>query len=184
VEEQPDIPTSVRFPIERLTAHFGAQCEKLRESPYFTSTFAYMLAFAVLGIVERRHDPHVPEPGEAIHVCGVEMLNGEEYAFQRSCAEFLCGYVLGHGISLVIPARSALLESDGMYGYVRGESLELLARMRGYYSDRKRLQITKRDEAAARREQAKADWNSADGAIQTFDWLLNHLQYIGRGGKV
>lgn len=171
VEPWPDVPMARRFPTEQVRAWAWERCAKLEERPYFTSTFAHMLLYAIIGIVERRADPWVPEPGEAIHVCGVEMLNGEEYAYQRSCAEFYCGWTLGRGIELRIPPRSALLESDGVYGYEHGESLEMLSRMRGYY-EHKRQEF--RDEAVAARRRhnmAKADWNTQDGAVQLLDAL-------------
>lgn len=184
IKREDDIPCSVRFPVEEVTAFMGAYCGKISANPYFTSTFAYMLAWAVLGIVRRRKDQNVPEPGEEIHICGVEMLNGEEYAYQRSNAEFMTGVALGYRIPVFIPTRSALLESDGMYGYEKAESLELLGRMRQYYEDRKKKALTDRDAAAIRRDQAKADWNTHDGAAQAMDWAINHLTYLIRGGKV
>jgi hypothetical protein len=184
VQTHPDIPMSRRMPVEILKHFLGPLCEKLARTPYYTSTFAFMIATAVMGIVQRRHDPHVPEPGEVIHIAGVEMLNGEEYAYQRSCAEFWCGVVLGYGIELVIPSRSALLESDGLYGYARPESLELLVRMRAYYDDLKKQSIAKRDDAAARRNQAMSDYQTYDGAAQGIDKILNHITYLVRGGKV
>jgi hypothetical protein len=183
-EAQPDIPMSQRMPIERLVQYFGLQCKKFTRTPYFTSTFAFMIATAVMGIEQRRADPRVPEPGERIIVAGVEMLNGEEYAYQRSCAEFWCGVVLGRGIELYVPPRSALLESDGMYGYTQPESLELLQRMHAYYSDMKAKALEKREEAATRRNQAMSDYQTYDGAAQGIDRILNHLVYLKRGGKV
>jgi hypothetical protein len=184
VEAQADIPMSRRMPIEILRTWLAPLCEKWARQPYYTSTFAFMIATAVMGIVARRIDPRVPEPGEVIHLAGIEMLNGEEYAYQRSCAEFCCGLVIGHGIRLVIPDRSALLESDGMYGYARPESLELLIRMRAYYGDLKAQALAKRDEAATRRDQAKADYGTYDGAAQGIDKIVNHMTYLVRGGKV
>lgn len=184
VEAQSDIPMSRRFPVEILKDYLGPLCEKLEHTPYYTSTFAFMIATAIMGIVQRRAHPDVPEPGEEITIAGVEMLNGEEYAYQRSCAEFWSGVVLGKGIRLVVPSRSALLESDGLYGYAHPESLELLQRMSAYYDDWKKQAIAKRDEAAQRREQAKADWNAHDASVQTLDRILNHLTYLKRGGKV
>lgn len=171
VTQWPDVPMSREFPHDAVKAYAWQRCAKLEESPYFTSTFAHMLLYAIIGIVERRTDRNVPEPGEAIWLAGIEMLNGEEYAYQRSCAEFYAGWVLGAGIELHIPARSALLESDGVYGYARAESLELLTRMRGYYEDRRKRFLTQADDARKRRNQAKADWNSHDGAVQVLDLL-------------
>jgi len=179
-----DVPCSVQFPVETVKNWLGEYCGKLDETPYFMSSFAYMLAWAVVKIVEQRKHEHVPEDGEEIHVCGVEMLNGEEYAYQRSNAEFLCGWVLGHGIRLHVPQRSALLTSDGMYGYAHAESLELLARMRAYYEDQIAKQKAKREAAAVRRMQAQADWNTADGVVQGLEWARTHILYLSRGGKV
>src|SRR5262249_37794519 len=142
-----DIPMSRRMPIEQLVAFFGDRCEKFSRIPYYTSTFAFMIATAVMGIVQRRRDPYVPEPGESIVIAGVEMLNGEEYAYQRSCAEFWCGVVLGYGIPLHIPARSALLESDGMYGYQRPDNLELLVRLKAYWEARKKRALEQQQDA-------------------------------------
>lgn len=184
VQEYQDIPMSRRFPIEFMTDYFAGMCAKLENAPYYTSTFAFMIASAILGIKARRKVNFVPEPDEVIYVCGVEMLNGEEYAYQRSCAEFWLGMVLGEGIKLVVPQRSALLESDGMYGYARPESLELLGRMREYYADRVKHFTQKRDEAANRRNKAIADFNTYDGSIQAMEWVVNHHTYLIRGGKV
>jgi len=184
VEAQPDIPMSRRMPVEALTAFLAPLCDKIERQPYYTSTFAFMIATAVMGIVQRRATPTIPERGEQIVIAGVEMLNGEEYAYQRSCAEFWSGVVLGYGIELVIPARSALLESDGMYGYAPPANLELLVRQKAYYTDLKAKALAKRDEAATRRDQAKADYNTYDGCAQGFDKVLNHLTYLIRGGKV
>lgn len=184
VKQEPTIPASVRFPLEHLTAHFGALCDKLQRQPYFTSTFAYMVATAVLGIVARRAQPHVPEPDESLVIAGVELLSTEEYAYQRSNGEFLIGFALGHGIPVYIPGRSALLESDGMYGYANGENLELISRMRAYYQARYKKAMELRDAAATRRQQAMADWNTHDGSMQAIDHMLTHMQYLARGGKV
>ena len=53
--------------------------------------------------------------------------------------------------------------------------------MRAYYGDMKAKLLAKRDEAATRREQAKADWNTYDGGVQGIDRILNHLTYLVRG---
>jgi len=184
VEQWADIPCCVKFPVDRVTAIFAKRCYKLARQPYFTSSFAYMLAFAALKIVDQRADPHIPEFGEEIHVCGVEMMSGEEYAYQRSNAEFVAGWVMGLGIQLFVPDRSALLESDGMYGYAHAnESLELLTRLRAWAQDQRKHQIAKRDEAAERRERARADWNTYDGASQMADKMVGQLLYLCRAGR-
>src|ERR1051326_9602101 len=80
LEREPDIPHSVRYPIEAVVADVG---------DYLTSTVAYMLALA---IHERR---------EAIHLYGVDMATNSEYAEQRACCEYLIGLARGRGISII-----------------------------------------------------------------------------------
>jgi len=179
-----DIPMSVEFPIEVMKRYLGDLSEKWANAPYYTSTFAYMLATAIMGIEQRRKQPSVPEPGEQIVIAGVELLNSEEYAYQRSCAEFWCGVAMGRGIPVAIAPRSALLESDGLYCYARPESLELLSRMREYYNEKRKHFLKQKAEAEMRRDQAKADVNSYDGAAQAAEWFLTHITYLMRGGKV
>src|SRR5947208_1451528 len=53
VDPHADIPMSRRMPVEQLTAFLGPRCEKLERTPYYTSTFAFMIASAVMGIVQR-----------------------------------------------------------------------------------------------------------------------------------
>ena len=183
VETVPDFPMSVRQPVDLLKAYLAPLCEKIATG-YFTSTFAFMIATALMGIENRRANRSIPEAGEEIIVAGVELLNGEEYSYQRHNAEFWSGVCLGKGIKLTIPARSALLESDGLYGYAQPESLELCVRQKAYYSSLRDKALKDREDAAARRNQAMSDYQTHDGAAQGLDRVINHLTYLIRGGKV
>lgn len=183
-DAQPDIPMSRRMPVEELKAFFSDRCEKFTRTPYYTSTFSFMVATAVMGIVGRRRIPSVPEADEHLVIAGVELLNGSEYQYERSCAEFWCGVVLGYGIPLTIPSRSALLESDGLYGYTPPDNLELLVRMKGYYTDLREKAVTQRDEAHRKKDAAIAEWHTCDGTRQGLERVINHLTYLIRGGKV
>lgn len=172
LEPQADIPRSVRYPIEDVVEFFGKRCPKLAAEPYFTSTPGYMLALAIV------------KGAEEIHCYGIDLLHDEEYAYQRANFEFLCGVAIGCGITLHVPLNSAALASDGLYGYGNAANLALLARLQAKYAAKIKRLTEKREEAAQRREQAKADYNSFDGARQMLEELSAQLTFLMRGGRI
>jgi len=91
-----DLPTSVRFPIER--------CIDLA-TDYFTSTVALLIAWGV-------HQGY-----STIGLWGIDLIVGTEYEFQKACAEFWLGVAHGKGVHIVIPDSSALLRHSHRYGY-------------------------------------------------------------------
>lgn len=103
-----DIPGSVPYPLEAMIAKFGR---------YFTSTVGYMLAWAIVEILQQRADPTVPEPGEWIGLYGIDLASGTEYMQQRPNAEYLVGYARGMGITVEIPDNAAICHADGLYGF-------------------------------------------------------------------
>lgn len=119
------IPTSVRFPIERYIQKF--------EIDYFTSTVAYMFAWAI-DHIDRLVEARLRgmEGGSVIDsiklaqsiyaeytigVFGIDLIVGEEYTHQRPCAEYWLGQAMARGIELMIPEKSALLKQHYRYGY-------------------------------------------------------------------
>lgn len=124
----PGLPTSTRYPIERLIAKFGLD--------YFTSTVAYMVAWAVDHIDQMVEARLKATPGNnvasafdvvqlqrslyaehTIGIFGIDLIVGEEYDWQRACAEFWIGQALARNITVVIPPQSALLRQRFRYGY-------------------------------------------------------------------
>lgn len=130
-----DIPNSLRFPVEALVRHFGAD--------YFTSTIAYMVALAVFEIdrrVSREFDAIRAEEAKALAngemverpaniqtlcnlyssytlgVFGVDLTVTEEYFDQKPCAEFWLGLAVARGIEVRIPPESALCKARVRYG--------------------------------------------------------------------
>lgn len=71
---------------------------------YFTSSFSYMLALAIL------------EGATEIGIWGVDLVDGEEYEYQRPAAEYLLGIARAKGIEVTIPPTSSLLKSSFIYG--------------------------------------------------------------------
>lgn len=92
----PVIPQSVQYPIEDIIKRFGR---------YFTSSIAYMIAFAIR------------EGAKEISLHGINMGCDDEYSIQKPCLEYLIGYARGMGIKVSISEDSALLYTQQMYGF-------------------------------------------------------------------
>lgn len=124
----PGLPTSVKYPVDRLIEKFGID--------YFTSTVAYMFAWAVDYIDQRVEAALKAAPGNGIvsawdvlqlqrslyrdwtvGIFGIDLIVGEEYDWQRACAEFWLGQALARDITIIIPPQSALLKARYRYGY-------------------------------------------------------------------
>lgn len=125
---EPDMPTTVRYPIERLCAKFN---------DYFTSTIAYMLALAIdeidmivdAKIVKGALRERVEEgmgvrdalaslyAEHSIGIFGVDLVVGEEYFWQKACAEWWIGVACARGITMVLPPQTALCKQMYRYGY-------------------------------------------------------------------
>jgi len=99
IEDYPEIPASVLYPIDEVIANVGR--------PYFTSTVSYMLGLALL------------EEFDRIELYGIEMASGTEYAYQKAGTEYLIGLAQGRGVDVYIPDNSNLLNS-ALYGYDGG----------------------------------------------------------------
>lgn len=100
-EVHADIPQSVRFPREAVSALVPS------EDAWFESSFGLLLAWGIWC-----------EQFEEIGVFGVDMVQGEEWNFQRPNAEYWRGVAAGRGIRVTIPATSALGKgSVRCYGY-------------------------------------------------------------------
>jgi hypothetical protein len=88
------------YPIDTIIREF--------RTDYFTNTVDYALALAIyLGHTE-------------IHLYGVSMATGTEYAYQKPGVDFWCGVALGRGARIIVHGeQSTILKSrDGLvYGY-------------------------------------------------------------------
>ena len=101
-ERQPDIPNSVRYPIEDVSGQNPAYPWGV---DYFTSTISYMIALAIR------------DGFKTIGVWGVDLIVGQEYFYQKACAEMWLGIANGQGIEIHLPAQTALLKHGFRYGY-------------------------------------------------------------------
>lgn len=83
------------FPKDDIVSAFGR---------YFTNSISWMIAHAIY------------EGATEIHVYGVDMAQGTEYAAQRPSCEYFLGYAAGRGIKIYVPPTSDLLKVSAMYG--------------------------------------------------------------------
>ena len=91
-------PTSVRYPIEDAI--------RLAGRDYFTSTVAFMLALAEM-------EGHYQE----VHLYGINLAIGDEWFYEKPCAEYWIGRLEAKGIKIVIPAASSMMKQWQRYGY-------------------------------------------------------------------
>lgn len=179
---QPDLPTTVRFPIERLMQTQGAD--------YFTSTIAFMLALAVDEIdqaVDRRVRAGELQPAAslsqalqalyaeyAIAIFGVDLVVGEEYFWQKACAEYWCGVASGKGIRVIIPPQSALCKQLYRYGY-EAEPQSLI----------KQSEVEKHAKMLTdKRTECMQQLYMLDGALQVDEYWKQVLELRLRGSTV
>lgn len=94
-EAQPEWPSAVEFPRDEVTKAFGR---------YFTNSISWMIAHALL------------EAATEIHVYGVDMATGTEYAGQRPSCEYFLGFAAGRGCDIYVPPSSDLLKNITLYG--------------------------------------------------------------------
>lgn len=105
----PEVPRSVRFPLEEMLATFKAR--GLTGARYFTNSISYMLAYALYeGLV-------TGQQWDEIHIYGVDMAVGDEYIAQRPSCEYWIGIAEGMGVRMYIPDASDLCKTAFLYAY-------------------------------------------------------------------
>jgi len=105
IEHYDEYPNSIRFPIEDAIRFAGDKRLGSGAGDYFTSSIAFMLALAGM------------EGMEEIHVYGVNLAIGDEYFYEKACAEWWIGFLQGQGRKVIIPAASSLIKQQMRYGY-------------------------------------------------------------------
>lgn len=79
-----------------------------KHDKYFTSSIAWMMALAL-------EQSNLSD----IYLCGVDLLQKEEYQVQRPCVEYFIGKARERGIEVHIQSNSTLLKSDKLYGIIK-----------------------------------------------------------------
>lgn len=107
IEEHPEIHNGVRYPLEAAQG-LQYRIKRGEESvSYFTSSFCYMIALAILERVDR------------LECYGFEMGSDTEYIYQKAGAEFWLG-IASQYMEVYIPPQSTLLKSK-LYGFDGGQ---------------------------------------------------------------
>lgn len=101
---------------------------------------------------------------------------------QRACFEFYAGYALGLGIHLVVPDKSAIFASRGLYGYDTGETMRLLNQADQYLGERFKEVTATFHAARARNEQAVAEMQTASGIMQEIEQERKFVRHLLKGG--
>lgn len=139
------IPTAVRFPLEACI-QIGAD--------YFTSTVAYLVAWAI-------HQGY-----KRIELYGIDLVVGTEYEHQKACAEFWLGLAHGRGIEINLPPQSALVKHTHRYGFEKPPDWGLVG------DDELAIRIAG---LTKNRDECIAHLHGLDGAIHTVlsreEWL-------------
>lgn len=104
-----EFPSSVALPIAEMDEWLRRVNPKdgHNSAGYWTSTISFMLGLALL------------EEFEVIHVYGIDLLQEDEYVYQRSGAEYLIGLARGLGREVYIPRQAALCKANYVYGYTK-----------------------------------------------------------------
>lgn len=151
-----EYPNSVRFPIEEAIRVSGGR-------DYFTSTVAFMMALALMeGFTE-------------VHLYGINLAIGDEWFYEKACAEFWIGYLEGHGIKVHVPSASSLMKQHRRYGYSidarPAQSLKLLlqARVNAYRSQA---------------EQFQSNLNTVLGAMREAESLMQVAEGVDHGADI
>ena len=165
-EHMADVPASVRFPRDEindwLLKNGGRTLEPMPQgfhtADYYTSTPAQMLALAIW------------EGFEEIHLYGVDMLQAEEYFYQRSGCEYFVGFARGRGIKVYVPPTSALCKANYVYGYTEPPTdIQHLQK----YIDHLNTKVTESEVNKAKASSAAA---TIDGGLQMCRLLLGLIQ--------
>lgn len=153
-EKYPEIPSSEMFPKQEIVDRFcqnyrrGKTWEDGEVNEYFTSSFAYMCALALL--LDFTH----------IEVYGFEMATDTEYRYQKGSTEFWIGIAGQHAKVLV--QEDCRLTKGALYGYEVSRMI-----------NRQRLEFLK-TRYTSERDQAVNQMNMVNGRRQENDGL--HVQ--------
>ena len=189
-------PASVAFPKDEAAAAFGR---------YFTNSISWMIAHAVMEIVdsvdawaaEQAAEVVAANPGlealqavlagaarvdalarSQIHVYGVDMAQGTEYAAQRPSCEYFLGLARGMGIQTFVPLTSDLLKNITLYGAEDDSAFR--AKLLGREADL----VARQNEMTNQFEQLKAHLYQLQGALEDVRywkgvWLNAHAERDG-----
>lgn len=110
MQDQSLVPNATPLPWQDLVKEFG--------DDFFTSTFAWMLAYAIM------------QGASEIALYGIDMASRDEYILQRPGFFFFRHEAKRRGIKVTAPNESDIMQSPPLYGYSDGTPIgrKILAR--------------------------------------------------------
>lgn len=146
----PRVPSSVRYPLDDAKKYLNKLTLNDYGHPdgdpvaYFTSSFPYALALALLHGYER------------IEIYGTELASGTEFQYQRDCFLLWIGVAVGHGVEVAMYSGHRIFDAL-LYGYQAREiSIPV-----DYYRERLRLHEIELKTYTAREKHLRAAINKA-----------------------
>lgn len=141
------VPQALVYPIHLMLKKFGKN--------WFTSTFAYMMAYAI----------HLQY--NEIAIFGADMADdGEFYSGQRDAITRWCEIATDHSIKVIIPWESSLGKHRPLYGY--DEATPLGRRL----SVIRHITQKQRDEYVEKRNKLEHDIVFLDGALSQMKYIM------------
>lgn len=142
----PDFPGLVEFPLQ--------DCLRRFETPYFNSTAAYALVYAMLIGVKR----------VSLFGCDYTYPNQHDAEKGRGCLEFWIGYAMARGMKVAVSQRSTLLDAmhtqaERLYGY---DTLDVTLRTE---DGRAAVDFVEKDAPSADEIEARYDHSKHPNAI-------------------
>lgn len=160
----PRIRNCHQYPFADVVEKFGRRLPDGKPVVYFQSTVDWMLAHFLYEYVLERERLKA-QPDWELHVLGVDMALGEEYAHQRPSCEYWLGILLGMGVGVNVPDRADILKIRYVYGI---DSYEPVA---------KKLQARREEleqqlgQASNAEQQARDRKMMVRGALESMNWL-------------
>lgn len=142
------VPGGALYPIAAMQEKYGRY--------FFTSSLSWMFALAL-------EQPGIQEIG----LWGVDMSATEEYALQRPGCHFFITLARQRGIKITVPLESDLLQPPVQYGF--GTASPMYRKL----ATRKAELTTRLNEAAAKYEHHRNEWNFLKGALDDLEYTMN-----------
>ena len=158
------IKNAAQYPFLDVVQRFGRRLPDGKPVIYFQSTVDWMLAHAIY-----EYQVHTEQLGERpdweLHVLGVDMALGDEYAHQRPSCEYWLGIAQGMGITIAVPDRADIQKIRYVYGI---DSYEPVAAKLGARREELEAQLQNAARAEAHARDKKM---MVRGALEAQNWL-------------
>lgn len=159
----PEIPTTVTYPLQEVAEYLGVNIWRTEPGkdlvqatgdPYLPSTISYQLALALY------------EGFREVHLYGIDLNTGGEYAWQKAGVEFLLGFAAASGVKVVLPENCPLLRGN-LYG--RG-----FKKPEGEKVSKSQYEVRLK-ELQERLAKVTAKYHQVSGAKAESDWIIAQM---------